>query len=436
MPKIDLSVTVAGVKFKNPVLSGASELAQDERGVLRLLEAGVGGITTKSFSSMKAITRRPRPYQFPLTYAPHFEMKESGAFYTLACPHPEDLQKTLTKDMPKMSKACKEAQAPLIASYIGLIADGKIQNEDWAEVGKRFEDAGADMLELNLSCPQAKRPIEENPNMSFDVVHAVSRVVTVPVGVKISPEMGPLEKLARGWAEAGARFIAAHNAPDGLVIDVDEEEPFAAPGIGGYVIGRPFLPQSLARCVQIMKTVNIDVMGIGGIYTGYDALQYILAGCPHVLVCTALYLKGTGVIGKILREIKAWMGKKGYTRIDEFRGKALKKIIPTGELKVHEPAAHAAPPDCPYIPLIDKQACTHCLSCVNVCDAQALSFDKKRKQVLLNPDLCWSCGLCVGVCKEEAIVLVDKKDKSQVIWNRHGIAKPFRKIQEKYLRGS
>lgn len=429
---MDLSVTVAGVKFRNPVLSGASELAQDEKGVRRLIKAGVGGITTKSYSSMKVITRRPRPYQFPLSYTPKFELKDAGAFYTLACPHPEDIEKTITKDIPGMAKACHENEVPLIVSIIGLIEDEKTVDSDWLKLGKRFQDGGADMLELNLSCPQAKKPIEKNPSMSFDLVHEVSQGLSIPVGVKISPEMGPLEDLSKGWVDAGAKFISAHNAPDGIVIDVDAEEPYAAPGIGGYIVGRPFLPMSLSRCIQIKKAVDVEVIGIGGIYSGYDALQYILSGCSTVLLCTSVYMEGTRVIKRSIRDLKNWMEEKGYTRIDDFKGKALKKIIPTGELKTREIAPHVVPPECPYVPLIDVEKCNLCGDCVRSCDSEVYSVNKEKKEIEINENLCWSCGLCVGICKHNAIVLVDRKDKEKVIWDGHGMAKSFRKIMEVY----
>ncbi|PJB36197.1 MAG: hypothetical protein CO107_08310, partial [Deltaproteobacteria bacterium CG_4_9_14_3_um_filter_51_14] len=109
----------------------------------------------------------------------------------------------------------------------------------------------------------------------------------------------PLEQMLTAWEMEGLDFITAHNAPGGIIIDTEREEPFGAPVIGGYVPGRVFLPYSLARVVRIRKASSIPVVGVGGIYGYSDALQYLLCGCPLVGVGSALYFKGPEVLDQI-----------------------------------------------------------------------------------------------------------------------------------------
>jgi ferredoxin len=235
--------------------------------------------------------------------------------------------------------------------------------------------------------------------------------------------MEPLIDAVKSWKERGVSFITAHNAPGGIYIDVDSEVPYGAPAIGGYLIGRPFLPVSLARVVQILKTIEIPVIGVGGIFSGNDALQYLLCGCSLVQVGTAAYIDGTGVLKKIKQEIVSWMKRKNYSSISEFRGKVLRKIIPSAELKMKERFPYSIPPETPYFPKIDHKKCTICQACCKSCFYHVLHLDHGK--IGAERDRCWSCGLCVGVCPEKAITLVDKKT-GKIIWKGIGVALPFK----------
>ena len=126
----------------------------------------------------------------------------------------------------------------------------------------------------------------------------------IPVGLKLSPTLEPLEAFVATCEDAGLDFITAHNAPGGIVIDVENEVPFGAPSIGGYVMGRSFLPYSLGRVVRIRKASNVPVIGVGGIYEAQDALQYILCGCPMVGIGSAMYFKGPQILDNLYKSLK------------------------------------------------------------------------------------------------------------------------------------
>lgn len=419
--RVYLTVKVAGVTFKNPILPAASEMVFNGESARRVAESGVGGMVTKTFTSSPELRVRPRPYQFPLArFDPAF--KKSGSFYSLASPHVEDMNVVMEKNIPEIAQVCRAKGIPLIVSFY----EKPNELAAWKKVAKRFEKAGAEMLELNFSSPTMRGELERSLNFSFKIIDSVAKVSDIPFGVKISPMMEPLIPAVKGWARRGISFITAHNAPSGIFVDVEEEVPYGAPAIGGYLIGRPFLPVSLARVVQILKSVNLPVFGVGGIFNWTDALQYLLCGCSLIEVGTAVYVEGIGIFKEIHRGIVSWMKRKHYSFISDFRGKVLHQIIPSAQLKTHEKFPYSLPPETPYIPKIDRRKCTLCQTCCRSCFYQVLHFDRKKKMIAIEEDRCWSCGFCVGICPEAAIILVDRATEKKRIWDGKGLAMPFR----------
>jgi len=426
MVQPNLEVEVAGVKFKNPILSGASELAHDVQGVRRLIKGGVGGIVSKTLTSMKSIMARPRPYMFPLKTIKGFE--ESGALITYAAPHIEDCDAYIRGEIAAMARTCHQAGIPFIVTFIG---DGA-KVEDWVRLGRKIEDVGADMLELNFQYLWRLKDfstlnalldsLKSFYDSSTEIVSAVSKAARVPVGPKIPPGIEPLEELAENWHKAGAKFLVAHNgnASRYLMVDTEAETIFGQPTYSGFIFGRTFLPWSLGRVVQILQKVNIPIIGIGGIYTGSDALQYILSGCPLTLMCTSVFLEGVGIINRALEEIREWMVRKNYRTIEDFRGKILPSIMPAAQLKSKAPGGYSVPPVTPFVPVINAESCNACGRCWRACDSEVLSYDRKNKCVLIDDSRCWSCGLCVGLCKQKAIKLVDRENRQKDIWTGRG----------------
>jgi dihydropyrimidine dehydrogenase (NAD+) subunit PreA len=418
---VDLSVKVGALTFKNPILPAASELVFDGPSAQRVARAGTGGIVTKTFTSTAEFRIRLRPYQFPLfRFDPAF--RKAGSFLSMASPHVEEMDTVMERNIPEIAEVCRKKEIPLIVSFY----EKPDELGDWGRVAKGLERAGAGMLELNFSSPTMKGKLENSLASSFKIIESVARSSNIPFGVKISPTMEPLLEAVKGWKERGILFITAHNAPSGIYVDVESEVPFGAPAVGGYLIGRPFLPVSLARVVQILKSVDIPVFGVGGISRWDDALQYLLCGCTLIEVGAAAYTEGLGVFKRIERGIVSWMKRKGYRSVSDFRGGVLQKIRTSGELKARERSPFALPPETPYVPKIDEKKCTRCGTCCRSCFYQVLRLDRGKKRVTIEKDCCWSCGLCVGVCQEKAILLVDRKTEKRIIWDGRGHAKSFR----------
>ena len=417
---IDLSIRLAGLTFKSPIVVASSECAANLSLIENLVGKNIGAIVTKTYTSPPAFRIRVRPYQFPLNKFGR-AYSTGGCLFSLAAPHPEDSQ-AVKKHVSQMADLCKQSDVKLIASFFEDPSDVPL----WIKQARSFEALGADMLELNFSSPSAARVFARSFDSASHVITEVKKNTSIPVGLKLSPTLEPLEAFAAACEDAGLDFITAHNAPGGIVIDVEKEVPFGAPSLGGYVMGRSFLPYSLGRVVRIKKASNLPIIGVGGIYEAQDALQYLLGGCPMVGIGSALYFKGPRILDTLYSEISNWMVKKGYFSIEEFQGKAFHQIKDPPDLKSGEKYPYTIPPQCPYIPQIDKDSCVLCGECETTCIYNVFKVDQNKKHVTIDEDRCWSCGFCVGICPSQAIILRDRNNKNRIIWDNQGLAMPFR----------
>ncbi len=415
----DLAVEMAGLRFKSPILVASSECGSNLSMLKHLTDRNIGGIVTKTFTSPPEFRVRVRPYQFPLNkFGKAYE--EGGCLYSLAAPHVED-DAAVKVHVSQMAGHCKSSSLILIVSFFEDPQNVAL----WIRQAKAFEEIGADMLELNFSSPSAARIFSQSFQTAGDIISRVKKNTSIPIGLKLSPTLEPLETFVTTCVDAGLDFISAHNAPSGIVIDVEKEVPFGAPSLGGYVMGRAFLPYSLGRIVRIRKVADIPVIGVGGIYEAQDALQYILCGCPLVSIGSAMYFEGPQILDTLHKGISDWMQAKGYRTISEFQGKAFKHIKDPVSLKSEEKYPYTTPPDCPYVPVIDQDMCTLCGTCETTCIYSVFTVDERESTVLIDENKCWSCGFCVGICPAAAIELRDRKNNDRLIWNNRGFAESF-----------
>jgi dihydroorotate dehydrogenase/ferredoxin len=412
---------MAGVTFKSPIVVSSSEYASSQALLEQLVQKPIGGIVTKTFTTRPEHRIRVRPYQFPLgVFGKAY--REGNCLYSLAAPHVEEMDRVV-EQVPHMARLCRHASVKLTVSYFEDPSDVPL----WVARAKAFEAAGADLLELNFSSPSAVKVFSSDPGASAQIISRVKESVSIPVGLKLSPTLEPLETSAVSWGHAGLDFITAHNAPGGILIDVEQEVPFGAPAIGGFVMGRAFLPYSLARVVRMKKASDLSIIGVGGVYDATDALQYLLCGCSLVGVGSALYFQGPGVLDDMAEGIGLWMARKGHAAVNEFTGKVLPLIKDAVDLRSGEAYPFTRPPECPYVPVINEDKCNLCGACQRSCLYGALRVSRKESRVLVDEDRCWSCGFCVGLCPVGAVQLRDRRDRGKVIWQNEGLAASFRR---------
>jgi dihydroorotate dehydrogenase (NAD+) catalytic subunit len=162
-----------------------------------------------------------------------------------------------------------------------------------------------------------------DPNLVREITLNVKKSTKIPVFVKISPNLANIVEVAKSAEDGNADGIVAINTVKAMKIDIEMQMPVLSNKIGGYS-GNAIKPIGI-RCVyDISKNIDIPVIGVGGITTGFDAIEYFMAGATCVQIGSAIYHRGLDVFKKICDEIKIWMEQHGYNNITELVGVAHK----------------------------------------------------------------------------------------------------------------
>jgi dihydroorotate dehydrogenase (NAD+) catalytic subunit len=205
---------------------------------------------------------------------------------------------------------------PFVVSTYGYSA------EEYAEVAKKAANAGADAVELNVSCPHVKETgseIGENPQILMNVVRRVKAVLKVPVFVKLSPNVTSIVEIGESAEKAGADALTVANTVRAIAIDVETTMPILSNRLGG--LSGPVVKPIALRCVyELYESVKIPLIGCGGVTNWQDATEYLLAGATAVQAGTAVATEGPDVFGAISTGISAYLKRKGYKRVGDIVG--------------------------------------------------------------------------------------------------------------------
>jgi dihydroorotate dehydrogenase (NAD+) catalytic subunit len=307
MTQPELAVDLCGVRLSNPLILAAGILGTGAGLLERVATAGAGAVTAKSCGPEP---RAGHPNPTVLDWG-HGLINAIG----LANPGVEEMAAILKDTKGRL----QPLGVPLIASIFAETMEG------FAEVARRVSKAEPDFVEVNISCPNVAaefgRPFAADPDSAAAVTRAVKGATHLPVIVKLSPNVTDIAKIARAVEAAGADAIAAINTVAGMVIDVHSGRPILANRVGG--ISGPAIKPIAVRCVyEICQAVRIPVIGIGGVATGLDTAEMIMAGATAVGIGSAVYYRGVEVFGEILGEMSSFMAEQGYESLADFRGMA------------------------------------------------------------------------------------------------------------------
>jgi len=296
--------------LRNPFLLASGIWGESGESLAGAWRAGAGGVITKSIGSA---LRAGYPNPTIETYD-HW-----GLLNAMGLPNPG------IDEYPREIEVARRAGA----TVIGSIFAG--DSREFASLAARMATTGVVAIELNLSCPHAEgygTEIGSTPEEVEKVVRAVTQVTKTPVIAKITPNTRDSAALALAAERGGAAAVSAINTLRAIAIDVRLRRPVLAHGIGG-LSGPAIKPVGLACVWQIFEKVSIPVIGVGGIATAEDALEYIMAGARAVEVGTQVTFDGIGVFGKLSDGLSHLLDELGFARTEDAVGAAHRASAPT-----------------------------------------------------------------------------------------------------------
>lgn len=296
-----MSIDIAGIKLKNPVMAASGTFGYGEEFV-RIVDLNrLGGIVTKGISI------KPMEGNSP----PRIVETASGMINSIGLQN-VGLQAFIRDKVPFL----RQFKTPVIASIFGETAG------EFRELAKRLDDVpGIAGLEVNISCPNVAKGgvlFGADPKMAHLVVRTVKRSAHRPIIVKLSPNVTDITLIAKAVEEAGADGISLINTLMAMAVDPQSRRPLLDNIIGG-LSGPAIKPVALRLVWEAVNAVQIPVIGIGGIMTPEDALEFIIAGACAVQVGTANFVNPNACV-EIIDGIEAYLVKNGFQHINELVG--------------------------------------------------------------------------------------------------------------------
>ncbi|MFB3906839.1 MAG: dihydroorotate dehydrogenase [Candidatus Eisenbacteria bacterium] len=295
----DLAVRVGRLRLPNPILCASGTFGygtENPEAAARL-----GGIVTKT------ITREPRAGNAP----PRIVETPSGMLNSIGLQN-VGVERFLAEKLPGL----RALGVPLVVSVGGR------SEEDFDAVVARLDEAeGIDAYELNVSCPNVKEGgIEfcQVPSAAAAVIARARKRTSRPLWAKLSPNVTSIGTLARACAESGADALTAINTFVGMAVDLRTRRP-VLPGVTGGLSGPAIRPLALARVREVVRSVSIPIVAVGGIVTGRDALEFLLVGARAVQIGTAHFLRpDQGSVAA--EEIRRFLAAEGIAGVEAWIG--------------------------------------------------------------------------------------------------------------------
>jgi dihydroorotate oxidase B, catalytic subunit (EC 1.3.3.1) len=294
---------ICGVKFKNPVIAASGTFGFGREYSEFYDVSMLGGICTKGLTLYKREGNEGiRVYE-----------TRGGMLNSVGLQNP-GIDEFIEKELPYM----ESLDTAIIANVGGSNIDQYVGAVD------KLNDTSVHMIELNISCPNVKSggmAFGIKCNTAYDVVKEVKAVCKKPLMVKLSPNAEDIVAMAASCREAGADALSLINTVKAMSIDIKNRKPVFDNVFAG-LSGPAVKPLALRMVYEVSKAVDIPVVGLGGIMTGMDAVEFIMAGATAVQVGTANFIK-PDICMDIIEEIREFMYKEGIKSIDEIRGAAL-----------------------------------------------------------------------------------------------------------------
>jgi len=388
--KKDLSIDFLGVRCENPFFLSSSPVGGNYDMVAKCYEAGWGGVFFKTVGIFVADECSPR-----------FDNTNKEGLPWLGFKNMEQISdKPTEKNFEYMFRLKRDfPEKILVATIMGS------SDEEWTKLAKMCDQAGADLIEGNFSCPQMTShtmgsDVGSDPKLVERYTRAVTKATKIPFIAKMTPNITTVEPPARGAMKGGAKGISAINTLKSIT-NIDLDNLTAMPvvagksSISGYsgAAVRPIALRFVANLLQDKQLMDkgIQISGVGGIETWRDALEFLLLGARNVQVTTAIMQYGYRIVEDMINGLSHWMDERGYERVEDFLGAALGNIIPAEDLDR----------SFQILPDFNTKKCVGCGRCYVSCydgAHQAIDWDARKRRPVLIEDDCVGCHLCLNVC--------------------------------------
>lgn len=303
-PDPKLACDFLGFRLRTPLVLASGIIGTSATLMVRAAHSGAGMVTAKSCGPTP---RRGHPNPVALDFG-------GGVINAIGLTNPG-----AAAEAPLLAETRARLQplsVPLIASiFAGTVAE-------FGEVARTVAASGADLIEVNISCPNVGdefgTPFAGTCQSAAAVTEAVKQAVTCPIAVKLAPNVPDIARIAAAVVEAGADAITAINTMPGMVIDAVSGRPILSNRVGG--VSGPALKPIALRCVyEIAQAVSVPIIGTGGVSTGCDAAEMLMAGASVVGVGSAVYLRGVPALAEIGQELAEFMAQYDLPSIESLR---------------------------------------------------------------------------------------------------------------------
>ena len=303
----NLSVKFCDVTFENPTVLASGILGVTASSLKNVVKNGAGGVTTKSIWLTEHIGHKnPTMFGTESYFLNAVGLSDAG------------IEKAKEETFPEYNK---DKPAPIIANIVAY------SMEDFEKLTKEITSCDPDIIEVNISCPN----VDDKYGKPFSCVAAQANKVTalvrestdLPIIIKLTPNVPNIAEIASACAEAGADGFCLINTVSGMGIDIDLRMPVLTNKSGG-VSGPAIKPIAVKAVYDVYKATKMPIIGTGGITTGEDAIEIMMAGATLVGVGTMVYYRGIEGFAEMTKEMSDWCDKNGVKNLDEIIGAAVK----------------------------------------------------------------------------------------------------------------
>ncbi len=381
---MDLSVTYAGVKFKNPLVLASATPGWDGHHLRLAAEAGAGAVVPKTIGPVADWAAHPRCGRLALIKVGRrpIGMVNLELFTTMS------RERWIETELAEAHRG----GARVVGSILAMPDPAGT-----AVLAQQVQETGCvDLFEINVSCPMPASSVGMHIGcdsvLTARQVEAVKKVATVPVAVKLTPTVTDMVPVALAAEAAGADGLTISNSVRAFAgVDITSGRPIL-PAMGGYT-GPAIKPIVQRHLAEVAARVKLPISAAGGVMNWRDVVEYIMLGATTIQSCTAVMWGGYEKISQMLKDLEQFMTDRGLATLDELRGIALPHITTTEE--------YAKEP--PRFGVVDSGRCTECRACEKHCFYGAIYFSDESAHVDVSK--CDGCGLCVLFCPVRAIAL-------------------------------